>query len=120
MTKMSDDPSRQGRPVDLAHLSRQTFGDRELESEVLALFERQSLDMIARLHRATTAKDWAEAAHTLVGSARGIGAFGVAAAAEAVESAKLHHLSDRASAELARLEAEVAEANAFIARRRSA
>ncbi|WP_204268876.1 Hpt domain-containing protein, partial [Escherichia coli] len=60
----------------------------------------------------------AHAAHTLIGSARGIGAFAVAEAAEAVESAKADYLSGRAIAELERLEAEVAEANAFIARLR--
>ncbi|WP_171523606.1 Hpt domain-containing protein, partial [Acinetobacter baumannii] len=67
---------------------RQTLGDRDLELEVLALFERQSRAMIQRLRQATTATDWAHAAHTLIGSARGIGAFAVAEAAEAVESAK--------------------------------
>lgn len=117
-TIMTDDHSGQAGPLDIEHLTRQTFGDRELELEVLALFERQSRDMIARLRAATTAKDWAYAAHTLVGSARGIGAFAVAAAAAAVEGAKLDHLSSQAMAELDRLEAEVAEANAFIAERR--
>ncbi|RVC73450.1 histidine kinase, partial [Mesorhizobium sp. M4A.F.Ca.ET.022.05.2.1] len=33
----------QSRPVDLAHLSRQTMGDRVLEQEVLALFVQQAL-----------------------------------------------------------------------------
>ncbi|WP_211596691.1 Hpt domain-containing protein [Phreatobacter stygius] len=112
---MTDDPSGHSSPVDLAHLARQTFGDRDLELEVLALFERQSRAMIERLRQATTAKDWAYAAHTLIGSARGIGAFAVAEAAEAVEGAKLDYLSSQAIAELERLEAEVAEANAFIA-----
>lgn len=115
---MTDDHSGQASPLDLDHLARQTFGDRDLEREVLELFERQSQAMIAKLRAATTAKDWAYAAHTLVGSARGIGAFAVAAAAVAVEGAKLDHLSGRAMAELDRLEAEVAEANAFIAERR--
>ena len=29
------------RPIDLVHLSRMTLGDRELERDVLLLFERQ-------------------------------------------------------------------------------
>lgn len=102
------------RPVDLVHLSRQTLGDRDLEREVLDLFERQSLAMIKRLREATSAKTWAEAAHTLKGSARGIGAFGVADAAEQVEFDHLDHLSSQAWRDLAVLEERVGDANAFI------
>ncbi|QCK88106.1 Hpt domain-containing protein [Phreatobacter aquaticus] len=113
---MSDDfPGGGSRAVDLVHLARQTLGDRDLEREVLALFERQSAVMVERLRHATTAKTWAEAAHTLKGSALGIGAFGVAEAAEAVECAQVDHLSSEAWRKLARLEAAVASANAFIA-----
>lgn len=113
---MTDDLSGGGeRPVDLAHLARQTFGDPALEREVLRLFERQSRAMIERLRGATSARSWAEAAHTLKGSALGIGAFAVAEAAEAVESDQVDHLSVKALADLARLEAAVSQANAFIA-----
>ena len=112
---MSDDIPGGGLPVDLTHLSRQTFGDHSLEREVLALFERQSRSMLERLRNATTARNWAEAAHTLKGSALGIGAFRVAQAAEAVECDQVDHLSSRAWDDLARLEQAVAEANGFIA-----
>ena len=107
----------EGQPVDLDHLSRQTFGDQELEREVLRLFERQSQDMLARLKEATNARSWAEAAHTLRGSALGVGAFEVAQAASTVEEAAddLDLLSLRAIASLARLEEAIREANAFIA-----
>jgi len=37
-------PAR-SRPVDLAHLARQTMGDRALEQEVLALFVQQALSV---------------------------------------------------------------------------
>lgn len=114
---MSDDfpGGGNGKPVDLTHLSRQTFGDHDLEREVLVLFERQSQAMIERLRGATTAKSWAEAAHTLKGSALGIGAFQVASAAEAVECDQVDHLSSKAWDDLARLEVAVRQANAFIA-----
>lgn len=103
------------RPIDLVHLARQTLGDAELEREVLDLFERQSLQILDRLRCANGARAWSEAAHTLKGSARGVGAFGVAAAAEALEFDHIDHTSSRAWDGLARLEAEVRAANAFIA-----
>jgi hypothetical protein len=71
-------------PIDLDHLARMTLGDRSLEREVLALFDRQSEMLLARM-RDGSAAAVAAAAHTLKGSARGIGAWCVASAAEAVE-----------------------------------
>ena len=74
------------RPIDLLHLSRMTLDDRALEREVLALFDRQMLMMMERI--GTSSPDIAAAAaHTLKGSASGIGAWQVADAASAVESA---------------------------------
>jgi HPt (histidine-containing phosphotransfer) domain-containing protein len=72
------------RPIDLVHLARMTFGDRSLEREVLQLFARQSATLLARMSAADPAAAGA-LAHTLNGSARGLGAWRVAAAAEAVE-----------------------------------
>ena len=57
-------------PIDLGHLSEQTFGNADLETEVLRLFLKQSRDCLDRLE---TAPD-PGTAHRLVGSARGIGA----------------------------------------------
>jgi HPt (histidine-containing phosphotransfer) domain-containing protein len=74
------------RPIDLVHLARMTLGDRSLEREVLQLFDRQSTLLIARM-RAASPEGIALLAHTLKGSARGIGAWRVARAAEAVEAA---------------------------------
>jgi len=74
------------RPIDLVHLARMTMGDRSLEREVLQLFERQSALLIARMRTAAPA-GIATLAHTLKGSARGIGAWRVARAAEALELA---------------------------------
>jgi HPt (histidine-containing phosphotransfer) domain-containing protein len=72
------------RPVDLVHLARTTLGDRALEREVLQLFDRQSGMLIARMRTAAPAAI-ATLAHTLKGSARGIGAWRVARAAELLE-----------------------------------
>lgn len=74
------------RPIDLVHLSRMTLDDRALEREVLALFDRQMLMMMERIGTSTPDVA-AAAAHTLKGSASGIGAWQVANAAAAVETA---------------------------------
>ena len=75
------------RPIDLVHLARMTLGDRSLEREVLQLFDRQATLLIARMRRVEPSAV-AAVAHTLKGSARGIGAWRVARAAEAVERAQ--------------------------------
>ena len=90
------------RPIDLVHLARTTLGDRSLEREVLQLFERQSGMLIARMRSAAPA-GIATLAHTLKGSARGIGAWRVARAAEQVELAgardgEIGHALERLSA----------------------
>ena len=72
--------------IDETHLERMTLGDRRLEREVLELFVRQTTIMLGRIVGADRALA-AAAAHTLKGSARGIGAWRVARAAELVESA---------------------------------
>ena len=68
------------RPIDLVHLARTTLGDRALEREVLQLFDRQATILIARMRTVPPAAI-AALAHTLNGSARGIGAWRVARAA---------------------------------------
>ena len=72
--------------VDRAHLFRMTLGDRALEGEVLRLFDRQANMLIARMAKAEPACIKA-LAHTLDGSARGIGAWRVSQAAQDVERA---------------------------------
>ncbi len=79
-----------GRPVDLVHLAKYTMGNRALEREVLTLFTKQSLIYLDRLRNAADKQTWCEAAHTLKGSARGIGAWQVA---DVVVS--LEHLSGK-------------------------
>ena len=73
-------------PVDREHLFRMTLGDHGLEGEVLRLFDRQANMLIARM--ATAKPSCIKAlAHTLDGSARGVGAWRVAQAAQDVERA---------------------------------
>lgn len=76
------------RPIDLVHLSRMTLGDRALERDVLALFERQIEFLMVRIETADAPIAGA-AAHTLKGSAQGIGAFALARAASQVEQAAI-------------------------------
>jgi hypothetical protein len=75
-------------PIDFAHLFRMTLGDHGLECEVLALFDRQAEMLIGRMAAAGPSAV-AALAHTLKGSARGIGAWGVASAAEALEAVSI-------------------------------
>jgi HPt (histidine-containing phosphotransfer) domain-containing protein len=74
------------RAIDLVHLARMTLGERSLEREVLQLFDRQSSILISRM-RGVPRAGVLTLAHTLKGSARGIGAWRVARAAEALEVA---------------------------------
>jgi HPt (histidine-containing phosphotransfer) domain-containing protein len=101
-----------GAAIDTVHLSRMTLGEHSLQREVLALFDRQADILLPRIRRGAPALA-AASAHTLKGSAVGIGAFRVAQAAEAVEQArdaaaaiavdKLAAMLDEAKAEIARL-----------------
>lgn len=88
--------------LDRDHLTRMTFGDRSLEREVLELFDRQSELLLTRM-RSSEPAAIASLAHTLKGSAAGIGAGRVArAAAEAEQVAHANPgESSRAIAELA-------------------
>jgi hypothetical protein len=70
--------------IDRDHLSRMTFGERGLQRELLELFDRQATILLARLRDGAPA---AMLAHTLKGSATGIGAWDVARAASALEGA---------------------------------
>jgi HPt (histidine-containing phosphotransfer) domain-containing protein len=102
--------------IDLAHLARMTLGERRLEAEVLALFDRQAEVLLARMREATP-KAVAAFAHTLKGSARGIGAWRVAAAADAVEIDAARADAGAIAGAVARLAAAVVEARAAIVQR---
>ena len=70
--------------IDEAHLTRMTLGDRGLERELLQIFVGQSATILDRITGHDPAAI-AAAAHTMIGSARGIGAWRVARAAEQLE-----------------------------------
>jgi HPt (histidine-containing phosphotransfer) domain-containing protein len=74
-------------PIDMDHLQRMTLGDARLEREVLTMFSAQAAGLIGSL--AALPADAGALAHTLKGSARAIGAFGVADAAGHLEAAVL-------------------------------
>lgn len=83
------------RPIDLAHLSRYTLGDLDLEREILGLFADQIPRLLAELRSAGNEKAWQQATHTLKGSARAVGAWKMSEAASRAEN--LGWNSDRAS-----------------------
>ncbi|HEX3504912.1 MAG TPA: Hpt domain-containing protein [Xanthobacteraceae bacterium] len=113
------DRDRKRTVIDGTHLECMTLGDRGLEREVLELFVRQTTIMLGRIVGAEPALA-AAAAHTLKGSARGIGAWRVAHAAELVESAAIGEGAPSAMEEaVTELEAASLEASAAIGARLS-
>lgn len=103
----------EGPVLDLDHLERMTLGERELEREVLTLFVQQSTDLLARLGKLP--REGASLAHTLKGSARAIGAFAVADAADELERRLRQGLP--VTAEVAALAQAIGSAQAAIAER---
>ncbi len=102
------------RPVDLVHLARYTMGNRDLEQEVLSLFAKQSVIYLDRLRQAADERTWQEAAHTLKGSARGIGAWQIAEFVVAVEELSFASTKNDKAGKIEELARSVDEANAFI------
>ena len=96
--------------IDLDHLGRMTLGERSLEREVLVLFGRQAEILLPRMQGGSPTLA-AATAHTLKGSALGIGAWRVARAAEAVELADAASMSAAVEA----LNGSIEEARAVIA-----
>src|SRR5436309_2871117 len=87
--------------IDTGHLGQMTLGDSGLRREVLTLFVRQSSRLLTEL--SVCPADATAIAHTLKGSARGIGAFAVAECAERLERTAAN--SSAATAALAELKA---------------
>jgi HPt (histidine-containing phosphotransfer) domain-containing protein len=97
-------------PIDTEHLARMTLGDASLEQEVLAMFSAQAVSLIGAL--TALPADAGALAHRLKGSARAIGAFAVADAAESLEA--LIRNGDDLAEGLAELKDAVAQARTAI------
>src|SRR5262245_18773334 len=97
-------------PIDLAHLRRMTLGDAGLERDVLGMFSKQAARLVGLL--AAWPPEMHALAHTLKGSARAIGAHGVADRSSELETT-IRDGGDTAQA-LAALDAAVTEARAAI------
>jgi HPt (histidine-containing phosphotransfer) domain-containing protein len=102
--------------IDLEHLARYTGGEKDLNGEILRLFDGQVTNMVAELNALLASRDskrWREIAHTIKGAARGVGAFGMgdaAAKAEPVDPAD----EPEAKAAIQTLESEAQTVHAFI------
>ena len=93
--------------IDRSHLARMTFGEAALERELLELFDRQAELLIARIAQSDPTMV-AALAHTLKGSAVGVGANEVAVAAAAFEQAPTPERQAALAAAVARARAEIA------------
>lgn len=83
------------KPIDFTYLKRFTLGNRDLECEVLHLFADSAPGYIRALEQAVTPKAWHDAAHTLKGSARAVGAWRIARTAELAERLRFDTDVDR-------------------------
>ena len=101
------------RPLDLVHLAKYTFGDRGLECELLGLFRSQAGIYVNRLETAANTKEWADAAHSLKGSARGLGAWALGDIAEDVEPLSFDDEAGRGIA-VARVREAILVVNVYI------
>tara|TARA_R110002110_G_scaffold3104_15_gene15958 strand:+ start:3306 stop:3692 length:387 start_codon:yes stop_codon:yes gene_type:complete len=117
MSQWAADPASGGasaasRPIDLVHLSKYTLGDRSLETELLGLFRAQADIYLSRLADAVGDSEWKNAAHSLKGSACGLGAWTLAEVAGEAE-ALCADAGSRADV-MARIRDAVTAVNGFI------
>jgi HPt (histidine-containing phosphotransfer) domain-containing protein len=71
--------------VDFGHLESYVAGDRAVVREVLSLFSDQARTVLPALDPVVGGNAWRDAAHSLKGSALGIGAFKLAEACSDAE-----------------------------------
>jgi HPt (histidine-containing phosphotransfer) domain-containing protein len=71
--------------IDRAYLARFTLGNASLAREVLELFAAQAPLYLEALQRASTDREWRQAAHTLKGAAAAVGARQLQRLAELAE-----------------------------------
>lgn len=81
--------------VDFGYLETYAGGDQQVVDEVLALFREQASIWLRLLDPAAEHDAWRDAAHTLKGSALGLGARDLAEACAAAERAATADLAER-------------------------
>ncbi|MEP2945942.1 MAG: Hpt domain-containing protein [Lentilitoribacter sp.] len=96
------------RPIDMLHLSKQTSGDSNLESELLTLFAKQVRESLSEM-AICTEKQRAKMAGEVHNAAESIGAFDIAEKAGRVEADPADPIS------LAAFSNSVVKASTFIA-----
>lgn len=103
--------------IDQRHFDMMTGGDVALQAEVLGLFEGQAELWARLLIPDAPIPTWRDAAHSIKGSARGLGLWPLAEQCEAVEALARGGQVDRSVSgpELAKARAMLAEALADIA-----
>lgn len=73
--QLNDQPEREfDHSFDRAHFDRQTFGDRNLQREIIGLFLAQVADSRNTLIEPMTTSAWRYLTHTLKGAASAVGA----------------------------------------------
>ena len=102
--------------IDLEHLAKYTGGGKDLNGEILRLFDDQITSMVTELNGLIASqnnKRWREIAHPINGAARGVGAFDMG---EAAAKAEPVNPADNAQARAAvqKLEQEAQTVRAFI------
>ena len=71
--------------IDLDHLDRYVAGDSVLRDEVLGIFEEQAASWLSTLDPQGDDQAWRDAAHSLKGASRGVGAWEVGHLCERAE-----------------------------------
>lgn len=95
--------------LDRNHLSLYTGGDSALEAELFGLLSSQIEACLGRLRNAKEAQAWKDAAHTLKGAARAVGAMALGQACEEAEGRPMDDAAFKA------IEAEAERAKAAMA-----
>jgi len=101
-------------PIDLENLSHYTGNDPVLTRDVLQIYCDQADIWRAMLAKAATLQAWRDAAHTVKGASRGVGATEVAVLADEAESLTKLGTPDHEQA-LARLDHGLARAARYAA-----
>lgn len=97
-------------PIDMDALSTNTFGNRDLEFEVLRMFKAQSHSMMRRIGTEMTPALRKDLVHTLKGSAKAIGALQLSLICEALEA----EYADDQDPSLISLQTAIGDVNSYI------